>query len=116
MGNKTREFIYKELKNYHLLVQPSLFEGFGLTVVEGIASKIPVLVSNIDGPMEIIENGKYGFYFKSGDAYSCADKIYDIIINYHTDRINCKINESFNYAKVNFNIQETAINYINNYE
>lgn len=116
LGNKTREFIYKELKNYHLLVQPSFFEGFGLTVVEGIAAKIPVLVADIDGPMEIIGNGKYGFYFKTGDANSCADKIYDIINNYQTERINSKMNETYNYAKENFNIQKTAINYIKNYE
>ena len=116
LGNKTREFIYKELKNYHLLVQPSLFEGFGLTVVEGIAAKIPVLVSDIDGPMEIINNGKYGFYFLAGDANSCADKIYNIINNYQSEIINFKMNESYNYANENFNIKETAVNYIKNYE
>jgi glycosyltransferase involved in cell wall biosynthesis len=113
LGSKTRGIIYKELKNYQLLVQPSLFEGFGLTVVEAIAAKIPVLVSDIDGPMEIIAAGKYGSYFKKGDASSCADKIYDIIHNYQID---CKMNEAYNYAKTNFNIQETAINYIKNYE
>ena len=31
--------------------QPSRYEGFGLTVVEGMAARIPVLVSNIEGPI-----------------------------------------------------------------
>ena len=116
VGNKTREFIYKELKNSHLLVQPSLFEGFGLTVVEGIAAKIPVLVADIDGPMEIIGNGKYGFYFKTGDANSCADKLYEILNDYQTMKVRNKINEAYDYAKENFNIQKTAQNYLKNYE
>jgi glycosyltransferase involved in cell wall biosynthesis len=116
LGIKTRDFIYKELKNYQLLVQPSLFEGFGLTVVEGIAAKIPVLVSDIDGPMEIIKNGKHGFHFKTSDANSCADKIYDIINAYRNDKIDDKINEAYDYAKENFNVIKTAHNYMNNYD
>lgn len=115
LGNKTREFIYKELKNYHLLVQPSLFEGFGLTVVEGIGAKIPVLVTNIEGPMEIIDNGKYGSCFKSGDEIGCAAKILEIINQYQTKEIKSKIDEAYSYAKDNFNIQKTAKNYIDNY-
>jgi len=32
LGLKDREYIYSNLKDYDLLVQPSLYEGFGLTV------------------------------------------------------------------------------------
>ena len=116
LGNKTREFVYKELKNYHLLVQPSLFEGFGLTVVEGMAAKIPVLVSDIEGPMEIIDNGKYGYHFKVGDAKNCCEVIFEIINDFETDKIGQKTREAYNYAETNFNIRKTATNYINNYK
>jgi len=116
LGMKTREFIYKELKNYQLLVQPSFFEGFGLTVVEGMAAKIPVLISDIDGPMEIIDRGKYGFYFKCGDIEDCSEMIYKIINDYQAPEITKKINEAYDYVKENFNIQKTAQNYINNYK
>lgn len=116
LGMKTRKFIYKNLKDYQLLVQPSFFEGFGLTVVEGMAAKIPVLVSDIDGPMEIIDNGRFGFYFKSGDAKECSEKIHDIIDGYNNKEIKRKISEAYGYAKENFNIKKTAQNYIDNYE
>ena len=116
LGMKTRGFIYKELKHYQLLVQPSLFEGFGLTIVEGMAAKIPVLVSDIDGPMEIINNGRHGFHFKTGDENSCANQLYEIINDYHADKIMDKTNEAYSHAKENFNIQKTAQNYIKNYE
>lgn len=115
-GVKTRKFIYKELMNYQLLVQPSLYEGFGLTVVEGMAAKIPVLVSDIDGPMEIIDNGQYGYYFRSGDVKECSEEILEIMNNLQTKEIKGKIEESYLYAKGCFNIKKTAKNYMNNYE
>lgn len=80
LGLQNRNYIYSELCKYDLFVQPSRNEGFGLTVAEAIASGIPVLVSNIEGPMEIIEKGKYGFYFKNGNVQSCANTI-DFILN-----------------------------------
>ena len=103
------------IKNYQMLVQPSIFEGFGLTVVEGMAAKIPVLVSDIDGPMEIIDNGQYGFHFKNGDIDDCAKKI-DLLLNeYKSEECKNKINDAFSHANENFNIIKTAKNYLDNY-
>lgn len=116
LGVKTREFVYQELMNYQLLVQPSLYEGFGLTVVEGMAAKIPVLVSDIDGPMEIIDNGNYGYYFRCGDIKDCSDKILEIIVDLQRKGAREKIEKTYHYAKKKFNIIRTAENYINNYE
>ena len=75
LGKCSREYIYSHLKDYDILIQPSLFEGFGLTVVEAMAAGIPVLVSNIDGPMEIINNGEYGFCFNSNDPADMANHL-----------------------------------------
>ena len=81
LGLKDRNYIYEHLCEYDLFVQPSRNEGFGLTVAEAIASGIPVLVSNIEGPMEIIKNGIYGVFFKNGNVHDCAEKIEYIINN-----------------------------------
>lgn len=116
LGVKSREFVYKELMNYQLLVQPSLYEGFGLTVVEGMAAKIPVLVSNIDGPMEIIDNGNHGYYFRCGDIKDCSEKIIEIIADLQKKGVREKVEKTYHYAKGNFNIIKTAESYINNYE
>lgn len=44
-----------------VFVQPALFEAFGLTVLEGMASGLPVFATQFGGPLEIIQNGKNGF-------------------------------------------------------
>lgn len=107
LGNKTREYIYSHLCDYDLFVQPSRFEGFGLTVVEAMAAKIPVLVSDIEGPMEIIDNGKYGFYFKNKDPEDCAAKIEKII----NGDMKTDVATNYEYAKANYDISNTVNGY-----
>ena len=115
LGKRSREFIYRNLGAYDLLVQPSRNEGFGLTVVEAMAAQIPVLVSDIEGPMEIIEYGKYGYYFKNGDKTDCATKIIEVIkqskeSGFHENQI-----KTAEYAKKRFDIKLTAKNYLEEY-
>jgi sucrose synthase len=43
-------------------VQPALFEAFGLTVVEAMASGLPTFATQFGGPLEIIEDGVSGFH------------------------------------------------------
>lgn len=50
------------------LVSPSLSEGFGLTLVEALQNKCPVVCSDLDIFHEIIEN--YPFYFNPDDVES----------------------------------------------
>ena len=114
-SSREREYIYNNLSTYNLLVQPSLYEGFGLTVAEGIAAKLPVLVSDIEGPMEIIKKGEYGFFFKSGDSKDCADKIVEIMNDYGSKEFMDKATNGYNYINRMFNIRNTAREYIRYY-
>ncbi|MDR2406917.1 MAG: glycosyltransferase family 4 protein [Bacteroidales bacterium] len=111
-GNKSRDYVYKHLCDYDLLVQPSVNEGFGLTVAEAMAAKVPVLVSNVEGPMEIIESGKYGYYFKSENVNDLAAKITDIIENYRTEKHHYMIENAYKHVLANFDIKNTALNYL----
>ena len=78
-GLKNRDWIYEHLRDFDLFVQPSYFEGFGLTVAEAMAAKIPVLVSDVEGPLEILSstslNSLLGWTFKVGDAQDLSCKI-----------------------------------------
>lgn len=113
LGAKDREFIYSELSNYDLFVQPSNIEGFGLTIAEALAANVEVLISNLEGPMEVIDGGKYGTIFKVGDFEDCARKIEDILINNATSIDEARKNK---YLADSFDIRKTALNYIDLYK
>lgn len=115
LGLKNRDYIYSHLRDYDLLIQPSLFEGFGLTVAEGMAAKVPVLVSDVDGPMEIIENGKYGYFFQSGNSNDLANKIIEIITYKDSESLIQKTEKAYNRVLKEFDIKNTAKNYLQNY-
>ena len=86
LGNRSSGWIYRHLCEYQLLVQPSLDEGFGLTIAEGMAAGVPVLVSNLPGPMEVIGEGKYGYSFASNDINDFRRKLEHIIAHYEEAR------------------------------
>ncbi len=112
LGAKSQEYIFAHLKDYDLLIQPSVWEGFGLTAVEAMAAKVPVLASNIDGLGEILQNGKYGECFESGNVEQCRDKIIELYnAPYKAERLDA----IYDYANANFNVKQTANKYLNKY-
>ena len=111
LGFQSRTFVYENLCNYDLYVQPSIFEGFGLTIAEAIAAKVPVLTSDLEGPIEVIANGKYGKSFKCGDANDLAKMIY----KFYNGEITIDTNAAWDFAYENFNIDTTAQKYLDEY-
>ena len=114
-GRLTRKELYRRLKEYHILVQPSRQEGFGLSIVEGLAAGLPVVVSDVEGPMEIIEHGERGLFFPSGNHKTLADKIIELIDNYryYKERAIVSANKLLNKK---YSINRVAENYLQLYE
>jgi glycosyltransferase involved in cell wall biosynthesis len=57
-----------------VLVVPSVWEEpLGRVIYEGYAHGIPAIVSNVGGMPEIVDSGRTGFVFQSGDAADLAD-------------------------------------------
>ena len=112
-GVKDRASIYQELASYDLFVQPSYIEGFGLTIVEALAAGLPVLISDLEGPKEVIDGGKYGRIFKVGDPEECAAQIEKILIN--KEHL-VDVSELDKYISDNFDVEKTALKYIDLYE
>jgi len=114
LGLKQRDYIFSHLKDYELFVLSSYTEGLPLALAEAMAAKLPVLVSDIDGPMEIIKKGKYGYFFKSEDPYDLAMKIIYIFDNY--EEAIKKASEAYQYIRNNFDVKITARKYLNEYK
>lgn len=115
LGGQPRKKIYEQLHTYDLLVQPSRYEGFGLTVVEAMVARIPVLVSDMEGPMEIIANGRHGYYFAAENHVDCGRKIATIIKDSQKDNFSEKLIAHAEYAKKQFDIANTAQQYLDAY-
>jgi glycosyltransferase involved in cell wall biosynthesis len=72
-----------ELEDYYekafALICPSLYEPFGLTILEAMRSNLPVIASNVGGIKEIITHEKSGLLFEQGDTKDLAQKVLSII-------------------------------------
>jgi len=109
LGN--RSDIPDLLKKMDLFVLSSNWEGFGLVVVEAMASGLPVIASDINGVAEIVKG--YGELFKKGNEKDLANKIEKVAKD---NRLYEELsNNSIKRAK-KFSMQNMVENYINIYE
>lgn len=114
LGRLSRSEIYVKLSEYDLLVQPSRSEGFGLAIAEAMVAKVPVLVSDIPGPMEVIGNGEFGEYFQSENVEAYANKL-DEILNDYDKYKRLALIKAYEYVNNSFDIRLTSQRYINEY-
>lgn len=115
LGTKPVEYIAEHLKDYDMFVQASRHEGFGLTVAEAMAAKVPVVVSDCSGLLEVVEDGKYSKVFRKGDAVDCAEKMEELI-NTDSQTLQKQVDEAWEFVNENFNVKMTARKYIEFYK
>ncbi len=71
---------YKYLKEADVFVLPSKREGFAIVIPEAMACGLPILSTRCTGPIEILNDGEYGFLVDN-----CSEGIYsgmkNVLIN-----------------------------------
>lgn len=73
-------------RNTDVLILPSIWpENQPVTITEAMASKIPVIASNLGGVPELIEDGKTGYLFEAGNPKDLAQKMSEFML--HPDKI-----------------------------
>ncbi len=75
LGSRAQNKLRYYLTASDALVMPSLYESFGLVVVEALACGTPVIVSRIGKIKSIVKDGKNGFSFLSNNPAALAEAI-----------------------------------------
>ena len=58
------------------LIMPSIwYETFGRTIMEAYAKGTPVIASNLGAMAELVQHGRTGLHFQTGDAEDLAAKV-----------------------------------------
>jgi glycosyltransferase involved in cell wall biosynthesis len=72
-----------ELVDYYrqadLLINPALSEAFGMSLIEAMATGIPVIGAKIGGMNNVISEGEVGLFFKSAEPDSLATAILKLL-------------------------------------
>jgi len=75
LGYLTGEKLAKAYASADIFVFPSTTDTFGNVVLEAQASGLPVIVSDLGGPKELVDDGRTGFVTKAHDADDFARAI-----------------------------------------
>ena len=92
LGNKTNPYPY--IKQSDLLVSSSERESYGLTILEAMILKTPVIATNTTGARFLLKEGKLGYIVQN-------DKCFLTILQklvYDREMLNAHVNEAFEYA------------------
>ena len=99
LGNQVKILGYRKdviqiCKISNVFVFPSQREGLSVALMEAMACELPCLVTKIRGNVDLIEEGKNGFFFEKAnieELAKCVTKVFDI---------DWKIMEEYNRNKV----------------
>jgi glycosyltransferase involved in cell wall biosynthesis len=76
---------YDKVPMYHnmisIYVALSLSESFGVSIIEASACEKPVVVSDVGGLPEVVNNGVTGFIVESGNVQHAVEAIEKLILN-----------------------------------
>ncbi len=96
-----------------IVILSSAYEALGLSLVEAIAAKKPVIGTNVEGIKEIIENGKNGFLIEFGNKKEMAGAILTLL---NDSKLRQKMGEfGFELIKEKFSLEQMLKNYQNLY-
>ncbi len=74
-GRVEREKLLEELRKADVLLLPSLYEGFGISIIEALGYGTPVIATNRGGPVEIFDDWVQGFLVPPRDEKVIKDKL-----------------------------------------
>jgi glycosyltransferase involved in cell wall biosynthesis len=77
-GRLDQRDVIREMQAADVLVLPSVFEGFGLVIVEAMATGLPVIASTHSAGPDVIREGQDGFVLSPYDVEGLAARLADL--------------------------------------
>jgi len=71
--------VYRYYKSTDVLVLPSYLENFSIVLLEAMASKVPIIVSDATGNVEIVKDAENGLVFPRGNWKELSEKIVTLL-------------------------------------
>lgn len=104
-----REDIPELLKIIDLYVQTSIYEGISNTLLEAIASKVPVIATNVGGTPDIIIDNQTGLLIPPKEPYKIKEAVLKLYNNYELR--NKFVEAGFKKIEEEFSINSMIKNY-----
>ena len=96
-----------------VFVLPSIFEGMGIVLLEAFRAKLPVVVSNVEGPKELVKDKHTGLVFEPGDHNGLAERI---MTYYDNPGLRTELGKNgFDFYNERFRIEDYAFNLLKLY-
>jgi len=74
-GALDKEPLIEKLRQAHVLVVPSSYEGYGIVYLEGMCFGLPAIGTTAGAAGEIIEDGQTGYLIKPNDSASLSARL-----------------------------------------
>ncbi len=76
LGTLSHDAVLNEMKAAGMLIFPSIwYEGLPLSVLEGFATGLPVIASDLGSLSEIVSEKRTGLLFKAGSSEELAERV-----------------------------------------
>ncbi|MDY6796879.1 MAG: glycosyltransferase family 4 protein [Actinomycetota bacterium] len=90
---------------FDLYVLPSTREGFGVTLIEAMASRVPVIACRVRGPRDIISDGIDGILIEDRDPRELADAAAFLLetpeaVSSYTEKALDKVRKDFGHKRM----------------
>jgi len=81
IGPVKQSEVSKYYEKSDIVISTSKWEGFGLTLVEGMACGLPVVAFDNNGPNEILNRGEFGFLIEKYDTEKFSAHLKNLLQN-----------------------------------
>jgi len=81
LGQIQNKNLLKKMRENHIFLLPSLFEGFGQVILEALSCGLPLITTNNTAGLDIIDDGKNGFLTPIRDTKKTINIIHNLYQN-----------------------------------